>query len=181
MLNRIIDFSLRNRLTIVIGAVLLFISGIYVVSNMDIDVFPELTAPTVVIMTEAPGMAPQEVERLVTFPIETAVNGSTGIRRVRSSSSMGFSIVWVEFNWKTDIYHARQTVTERIIQVGEELPAGVHKPLLAPQSSLLGEMMILAIESDTVSDMDLRTFAEWNLRPRLLSVPGVAQVTILWL
>jgi len=179
MLNRIIDFSLRNRLTVLIGTVLLFVSGLYVVSNMDIDVFPELTAPTVVIMTEAPGMAPQEVERLVTFPIETAVNGSTGIRRVRSSSSMGFSIVWVEFNWKTDIYHARQTVTERIIQVGEELPAGVHKPLLAPQSSLLGEMMILAIESDTVSDMDLRTFAEWNLRPRLLSVPGVAQVTII--
>jgi len=179
MLNRIIDFSLRNRLTIVIGAVLLFISGMYVVSNMDIDVFPELTAPTVVIMTQAPGMAPQEVERLVTFPIETAVNGSTGIRRVRSSSSMGFSIVWVEFNWKTDIYHARQTVTERIIQVSEELPAGVNKPLLAPQSSLLGEMMILGIESDTVSDMDLRTFAEWNVRPRLLSVPGVAQVTII--
>ncbi|MDT8401957.1 MAG: efflux RND transporter permease subunit [Bacteroidales bacterium] len=179
MLNRIIDFSLRNRLTIVIGTVLLFISGMYVASNMDIDVFPELTAPTVVIMTEAPGMAPQEVERLVTFPIETAVNGSTGIRRVRSSSAMGFSIVWVEFNWKTDIYHARQTVTERIIQVGEELPAGVHKPLLAPQSSLLGEMMILAIESDTVSGMDLRTFAEWTLRPRLLSVPGVAQVTII--
>ncbi len=179
MLNRIIDFSLRNRLTIVIGAILLLISGMYVVSNMDIDVFPELTAPTVVIMTQAPGMAPQEVERLVTFPIETAVNGSTGIRRVRSSSSMGFSIVWVEFNWKTDIYHARQTVTERIIQVNEELPTGVNKPLLAPQSSLLGEMMILGIESDTVSDMDLRTFAEWNLRPRLLSVPGVAQVTII--
>ncbi|MEE4213424.1 MAG: efflux RND transporter permease subunit [Bacteroidales bacterium] len=179
MLNRIIDFSLRNRLTILTGTVLLFVSGLYVVSNMDIDVFPELTAPTVVIMTEAPGMAPQEVERLVTFPIETAVNGSTGIRRVRSSSSMGFSIVWVEFDWKTDIYHARQTVTERIIQVSEELPAAVNKPLLAPQSSLLGEMMILAIESDTVSDMDLRTFAEWNLRPRLLSVPGVAQVTII--
>ncbi|MFO7756178.1 MAG: efflux RND transporter permease subunit, partial [Bacteroidales bacterium] len=177
MLNRIIDFSLKNRLTILIAAIVLLLSGSYISSNMDIDVFPELTAPTVVIMTEAPGMAPQEVERLVTFPLETAVNGSTGIRRVRSSSSMGFSIVWVEFDWKTDIYHARQTITERIIQVSAELPQGVNKPVLAPQSSLLGEMMILAIESDTVSNMDLRTFAEWNLRPRLLSIPGVAQVT----
>ncbi|MDZ7738265.1 MAG: efflux RND transporter permease subunit [Bacteroidales bacterium] len=177
MLNRIIDFSLKNRLTILISALVLLLSGTYISSNMDIDVFPELTAPTVVIMTEAPGMAPQEVERLVTFPLETAVNGSTGIRRVRSSSSMGFSIVWVEFDWKTDIYHARQTITERIIQVSAEMPQGVNKPVLAPQSSLLGEMMILAIESDSVSDMDLRTFAEWNLRPRLLSIPGVAQVT----
>ena len=177
MLNRIIDYSLKNRLTILIAAVLLLFSGTYIATNMDIDVFPELTAPTVVIMTEAPGMAPQEVERLVTFPVETAVNGSTGIRRVRSGSSMGFSIVWVEFDWKTDIYHARQTITERIIQVSAELPQGVNKPVLAPQSSLLGEMMILGLESDTVSDTDLRTFAEWNLRPRLLSIPGVAQVT----
>ncbi len=177
MLNKFIDFSLRNRLTILIATVLLFLSGLWVTSRMDIDVFPELTAPTVVIMTEASGMAPQEVERLVTFPIETAVNGSTGIRRVRSSSSMGFSIVWVEFDWKTDIYHARQTITERIIQVSSELPEGVNKPFLAPQSSLLGEMMIIGIESDTVSAMDLRTFAEWNIRPRLLSIPGVAQVT----
>jgi len=177
MLNRIIAYSLNNRLTILIAAVLLLLSGTYIATNMDIDVFPELTAPTVVIMTEAPGMAPQEIERLVTFPVETAVNGSTGIRRVRSSSSMGFSIVWVEFDWKTDIYHARQTITERIIQVSAELPQGVNKPVLAPQSSLLGEMMILGLESGTVSDTDLRTFAEWNLRPRLLSIPGVAQVT----
>ncbi|HKL66423.1 MAG TPA: efflux RND transporter permease subunit, partial [Bacteroidales bacterium] len=177
MLNRIIYFSLKNRLSILIAALLLLLSGLYVTNRMDIDVFPELTAPTVVIMTEAPGMAPQEVERLVTFPIETAVNGSTGIRRVRSNSTMGFSIVWVEFNWKTDIYNARQTVTERIIKVSSELPGEVNKPVLAPQSSLLGEMMIIAVESDSVSDMDLRTFAEWNLRRRLLSIPGVAQVT----
>lgn len=177
MLNRIIYFSLKNRLSILIAALLLLLSGLYVTNRMDIDVFPELTAPTVVIMTEAPGMAPQEVERLVTFPIETAVNGSTGIRRVRSNSTMGFSIVWVEFNWKTDIYNARQTVTERIIKVSSELPEEVNKPVLAPQSSLLGEMMIIAVESDSVSDMDLRTFAEWNLRRRLLSIPGVAQVT----
>lgn len=177
MLNRIIDFSLKNRLIILIAAVLLLFSGTYIATNMDIDVFPELTAPTVVIMTEAPGMAPQEIERLVTFPVETAVNGSTGIRRVRSSSSTGFSIVWVEFDWQTDIYHARQTITERIIQLSAELPKGVNEPVLAPQSSLLGEMMILGLESGTVSDTDLRTFAEWNLRPRLLSIPGVAQVT----
>lgn len=177
MLNKIIDFSLKNRITVIIAAILLFLTGSYVTTQMDIDVFPELTAPTVVIMTEAHGMAPEEVERLVTFPIETAVNGSTGIRRVRSNSSMGFSIVWVEFDWDTDIYHARQTVTERLIQVSEELPQSVNKPVLAPQSSLLGEMMIIAIESDSVSGMDLRTMAEWNFRPRLLSIAGVAQVT----
>ncbi len=179
MLNKIIYFSLRNRITILISAILLLLSGLYVANNMDIDVFPELTAPTVVVMTEAPGMAPEEVERLVTFPVETAVNGSTGIRRVRSSSSMGLSIVWVEFDWKTDIYHARQTVTERMIQVSSELPQSAGKPVLAPQSSLLGEMMILALDSDSVNSMDLRTFAEWNLRPRLLSIPGIAQVTII--
>lgn len=177
MLNRIIDFSLKNRITIVIAALILIITGGYISSTMDIDVFPELTAPTVVIMTSAPGMAPEEVEKLVTFPIETAVNGSTGLRRVRSNSAMGFSIVYVEFDWKTDIYDARQTVTERLIQVGEELPLGVGKPVIAPQASLLGEMMIIGIESDSVSGTDLRTLAEWTVRPRLLSISGVAQVT----
>ncbi len=155
----------------------MLVSGAYVTRNMDIDVFPELTAPTVVIMTEAPGMAPEEVEQLVSFPIETAVNGATGLRRVRSGSSMGFSIVWVEFDWETDIYDARQTVTERLLQVTEELPNGVRKPVIAPQSSLLGEMMIIAIESDTKNGMELRTIAEWTVRPRLLSIAGVAQVT----
>src|SRR5210317_2017962 len=119
MLNKLIKFSLENRLTIVLGAIILLVSGAYITRNMDIDVFPELTAPTVVIMTEATGMAPEEVEQLVTFPIETAVNGSTGLRRVRSGSSMGFSIVWVEFDWNTDIYDARQIVTERLLQVSE--------------------------------------------------------------
>ncbi len=176
MLNRIIDFSLSNRLTVLIATVLVLMMGTYVAYQMEIDIFPELTAPTVVIMTEAHGMAPEEVERLVTFPIETAVNGATDIRRVRSNSSMGFSIVFVEFNWGTDIYKARQTVTERLLQTSEQLPAGVNKPVIAPQSSLLGEIMIIAMVSDSVSPMDLRTIADWNVTPRLLSVAGVAQV-----
>ena len=179
MLNRIIDFSLKNRLSIIVGAVLLIISGIYVAMRMEIDIFPELTAPTVVIMTEASGMAPEEVERLVTFPIETTVNGATSIRRVRSSSSMGFSIVFVEFDWGTDIYKARQTVAERLIQANELLPAGIDKPVIAPQTSLLGEMMIIALESDSVSPMDLRTMADWIVAPRLLSIGGVAQVNVI--
>jgi CzcA family heavy metal efflux pump len=177
MLNRIIGFSLRNRITVVIGAMILLVAGGFITSDMDIDVFPELTAPTVVIMTQAPGMAAEEVEKLVTFPIETSVNGATGLRRVRSGSSMGFSIVWAEFNWKTDIYDARQTVTERLIQVSEELPLGAGKPMIAPQASLLGEMMIIGLRSDSLSPTDLRTVAEWTVRPRLLSIPGVSQVT----
>jgi len=176
MLDKITAFSLKNRLIILIGAFLLLITGIFIISRIDIDIFPELTAPTVVIMTEARGMAPEEIERLVSFPIETSVNGSAGIRRVRSNSSMGFSIVWVEFNWGTDIYKARQTVSERLFLIGEMLPEGVDRPAIAPQTSLLGEMMIIALESDTVDQMDLRTFADWNLKPRLLSIPGVAQV-----
>ena len=179
MLNKIIDFSLKNRLSIIVGAVLLIISGIYVATRMEIDIFPELTAPTVVIMTEASGMAPEEVERLVTFPIETTVNGATSIRRVRSSSSMGFSIVFVEFDWGTDIYKARQTVAERLIQANELLPAGIDKPVIAPQTSLLGEMMIIALESESVSPMDLRTIADWIVAPRLLSIGGVAQVNVI--
>ncbi len=178
MLNNIIDFSLRNRLLILLGAVLLFISGTYFALRMEIDIFPELTAPTVVILTEASGMATEEVERLVTFPIETSVNGATGIRRVRSNSSMGFSVVYVEFDWGTDIYKARQTVAERLIQANELLPEGIDRPVIAPQTSLLGEMMIVAIESDSLSMMDLRTLADWTVVPRLLSVRGVAQVTV---
>jgi CzcA family heavy metal efflux pump len=145
---------------------------------MELDVFPDLTAPTVVIMTEAHGMAPEEVERLVSFPIETSVNGATNIRRVRSSSAMGFSMVWAEFDWGTDIYNARQTVTERLIQVRENLPKGVGEPFIAPQSSIMGEIMLFAVTSDTTPSMELRTLTEWNIRPRLLSVGGVAQITI---
>jgi CzcA family heavy metal efflux pump len=176
MLDKITAFSLKNRLIILTGALLVLASGVYLITRMEIDIFPELTAPTVVIMTEANGMAPEEVEKLVTFPIETTVNGSTGIRRVRSASSMGFSIVWVEFDWGTDIYRARQTVSERLFQVREMLPAGVDQPVIAPQTSLLGEMMIVGMTSDTLSRMELRTLADWNVTPRLLSIPGVAQV-----
>jgi CzcA family heavy metal efflux pump len=177
MLNKLIQFSLNNRITVILGAVILLVSGTYITGNMDIDVFPELTAPTVVVMTQAPGMAPEEVEQLVSFPVETSVNGATGLRRVRSSSSMGFSIVWVEFDWDTDIYDARQTVTERLLQVSEDLPVGVSKPVIAPQSSLLGEMMIIGMESESKSGMELRTIAEWTVKPRILSIAGVAQVT----
>lgn len=176
MLDRITDFSLKNRLIILTGTFLILASGLYLISRMDVDIFPELTAPTVVIMTEANGMAPEEVEKLVSFPIETTVNGSTGIRRVRSSSTMGFSIVWVEFDWGTDIYKARQTVAERLFQVRELLPEGVDQPVMAPQASLLGEMMIIGMTSDTLDKMELRTLADWNVTPRLLSIPGVAQV-----
>lgn len=179
MLDKITEYSLKNRLIVLTGSILILVTGIFLVSRMDIDIFPELTAPTVVIMTEAHGMAPEEVEQLVSFPIETTVNGSTGIRRVRSNSSMGFSIVWVEFDWGTDIYKARQTVTERLFQVNQMLPEGVDQPVIAPQTSLLGEMMIIAMESDTVNQMDLRTLADWNVAPRLLSIPGVAQVHII--
>lgn len=179
MLNKIIQYALHNRLVVLVSAMLLLLGGGYVTSRMDVDIFPELTAPTVVVMTEAHGLAPEEVEQLVTFPIETAVNGATDIRRVRSSSSMGFSIVWVEFDWGTDIYNARQTVSERLVRASKDLPKGVGEPVIAPQSSLLGEVMIVGLTSDKKSPMELRTMAEWNLRPRLLSVGGVAQVTII--
>jgi CzcA family heavy metal efflux pump len=179
MLDKIIDYSLRNRLSIVIGALLLIITGTIVTLRMDIDIFPELTAPTVVIMTEASGMAPEEVETLVSFPIETAVNGATSIRRVRSTSTMGFSIVFVEFDWGTDIYKARQTVAERLIQANAKLPEGIEKPVIAPQTSLLGEMMIIALESDTLTPMEIRTMADWTVAPRLLAVGGVAQVNVI--
>jgi CzcA family heavy metal efflux pump len=177
MINKIIDFSLKNRLIILAAAMIVLISGAYVWKYLDIDIFPDLNAPTVVIMTEAHDMAPEELERMVTFPIETAINGSNNLRRLRSSSSMGFSIVWAEFDWGTDIYQARQTINERLATILEILPQNVEKPILAPQTSLLGEVMIFALTSDSVSEMDLRTMADWKFRPRLLSVPGISQVT----
>lgn len=179
MINSIIEFSLRNRLMVLAGSLLIFVSGTYIALRMEIDIFPELTAPTVVVLTEASGMAPEEVERLVTFPIETTVNGAASVRRVRSSSSMGFSVVYVEFDWGTDIFRARQTVAERLIQANEMLPEGIDRPVIAPQTSLLGEMMIIAMESDSLTPMDLRTLADWTVAPRLLSVGGVAQVTVM--
>lgn len=179
MLNKIIQFALNNRLVVLIGSVLLLIGGTYTAENMEVDVFPDLNAPTVVVMTEAKGMAPEEVERLVTFPVETAVNGATDVRRVRSSSTTGFSIVWVEFNWGTDIYRARQIVSEKLAVVGESLPSNVGNPTLGPQSSILGELMIIGLTADSTSMLDLRTLADWTIRPRLLSTGGVAQVTVL--
>lgn len=178
MLNKIIKFSLHNRILIVVASVLLIVFGSYIATRMEVDVFPDLTAPTVVVLTEAHGMAPEEVEKLVTFPIETSVNGATNVRRVRSSSSAGISIVWVEFEWNTDIFKARQIVNEKIIAVAEKLPVDVGNPTMAPQSSIMGEIMLISLTADTTSQMDLRTIADWTLRPRLLATGGVAQVVV---
>lgn len=179
MLNRIIHFSLSNRLLILVAAALLMVAGAYVMNRTEVDVFPDLNAPTVVVMTEAGGMAAEEVEQLVTFPIETAVNGATGVRRVRSSSTTGFSVVWVEFDWDMDIYLARQIVSEKIAMAAEELPENVGNPTLGPQSSILGELLIVGMTADSTSMLDLRTIADWTIRPRLLSTGGVAQVAVL--
>ena len=179
MLNKIIRFSLNNRMVVLVASVLLMLAGTYTATNMEVDVFPDLNAPTVVVMTEAKGMAPEEVERLVSFPVETALNGATDVRRVRSSSTTGFSIVWVEFNWGTDIYRARQIVSEKLSVVKDDLPSNVGNPTLGPQSSILGELMIIGLTADSTSLQDLRTLADWTIRPRLLSTDGVAQVTVI--
>ncbi|HPI07861.1 MAG TPA: efflux RND transporter permease subunit, partial [Saprospiraceae bacterium] len=179
MLNRIIKYSLQNRLLILAASALLLIWGSYTALRMEVDVFPDLTAPTVVVLTEAHGMAPEEAERLVTFPIETAVNGSTGVRRVRSSTAAGISIVWVEFEWGSDVFRARQIVTEKMATVAERLPEGVGAPTLAPQSSIMGEIMLISVTSDSVTPIDLRTVADWSIRPRLLAIGGVSQVVVI--
>lgn len=179
LLARILHFSLHNRLLVLVASVLVMVGGLYTTYHTEVDVFPDLNAPTVVVMTEANGMAAEEVEQLVTFPIETAVNGATYVRRVRSSSTNSFSIVWVEFDWGTDIYLARQIVSEKLSIVAEELPDNVNKPTLGPQSSILGELMIIGLTADSTSMLDLRTLADWTIRPRLLSTGGVAQVAVL--
>ena len=179
MLNKIIEYSLNNRLMIIAASALLLIAGIYTASKMEVDVFPDLTAPTVVVLTEAHGMAPEEVEKLVTFQIETAVNGATNVRRVRSSSAAGISIVWIEFEWGTDIFKARQIVSEKLTTIAEKLPLGVGNPTLAPQSSIMGEIMLIGLSSDSTAPMDLRTIADWNIRPRLLATGGVSQVIVI--
>ncbi len=179
MINNIIKFSLNNKYFILLCSVVLVVFGIRTAINMDVDVFPDLTAPTVVVMTDAHGMASEEVERMVTFPIETAVNGATDVRRVRSASSQGFSFIWVEFDWGTDIFKARQIVSEKLITISSQMPLGVGQPVLAPQSSVMGEIFFIGIQADSTSMMDLRTIAEWNVKPLLLATGGVSQVTII--
>ena len=178
MLNRIIKFSLNNKLLVLLAVVLVTVGGIYSAKKIEVDVFPDLTMPTVVILTDASNMAPEEVERLVTFPIETAVNGATNVRRVRSSSSQGFSFVWVEFDWGMDIYRARQVISEKMSLLAEQLPAGIT-PMLAPQSSVMGEIMFIGMQADSTSMMELRTLAEWIIKPAILATGGVSNVTII--
>ena len=179
MLNKIIQYSLHNRLVVMIASIALLLWGSYTAHKMEVDVFPDLNAPTVVVMTEAQGMAPEEVERMVTFPIETAVNGATDVKSVRSSSTTGFSVVWVQFDWGTNIYTARQIVSEKLSTLGDVLPSNVGQPTLGPQSSILGEMMIFGLTANSTSLQDLRTIADWTIRPRLLSTGGVAQVAVI--
>ena len=177
-INGIIKVSLKNRMLVLLGAILLVIGGVYSSRNMDVDVFPDLTAPTVVIMTDAHGMATEEVERLVTFPIETAVNGATNVRRVRSASMYGYSFVWTEFDWGMDIFKARQIVSEKMVTLNGTLPEGIT-PVLAPQSSVMGEILFIGLQADTTSMMELRTLAEWVIKPAILATGGVSQVTII--
>lgn len=178
MLNKIIHFSLNNRLFILLAAILLIVGGLYISQDMEVDVFPDLTAPTVVVMTDAQGMSAEEVERLVTFHIETAMNGATDVRRVRSTSAQGSSFVWVEFDWGADIYKTRQVVSEKLVTLGDVLPEGVI-PVLAPQSSVMGEILFIGMQSDSTSQMELRTLAEWVVKPAILATGGVSQVTII--
>ncbi|MBU1010702.1 MAG: CusA/CzcA family heavy metal efflux RND transporter [Bacteroidetes bacterium] len=179
MINKLIKFSLNNKYFILFSSLVLVLFGSRTALNMDVDVFPDLTAPTVVVMTDAHGMATEEVERLISFPIESAVNGATDVRRVRSSSSQGYSFVWIEFDWGTDIFKARQVVSEKLISITARLPKGVGQPVLAPQSSVMGEIFFIGIQADSTSMMDLRTIAEWNVKPLLLATGGVSQVTII--
>jgi len=179
MLDNIIKFSLNNKYLILLSSLILLVFGSRTALNMDVDVFPDLTAPTVVVMTDAHGMASEEVERLVTYPVETAMNGATDVRRVRSTSSQGFSFVWVEFDWGTDIFKARQIVSEKLISVASMMPLGIGQPTLAPQSSVMGEIFFIGMQADSTSMMELRTIAEWNIKPLLLATGGVSQVTII--
>jgi len=179
MINRIIKYSLDNRQLVIFLSLLLLVSGIYTATRIEIDVFPDLTAPTVAILTDAHGVAAEEVEKLVSFPIESAMNGATDVRRVRSSSTFGMSIVWVEFDWGTDIYKARQIVSEKISILGTQLPEDVEIPVLAPQTSIMGEIMLISVTSDSLSMFELRTIAERQIKQQLLSVTGVSQVVII--
>lgn len=179
MLNRIIGFSLKNRILVLIITGLILVVGTIVTVNSEVDVFPDLNAPTVVVMTEARGYAPEEIEKTVIFPIETAVNGATGVRRVRSSATTGFAVVWVEFDWGMDIYRARQIVSEKLSTIEGQLPENVDSPVLGPQSSILGEMLIIGLTSDRIPLLDVRTYADKILRPQILGIGGVSQVTVM--
>ncbi|MDH3708264.1 MAG: efflux RND transporter permease subunit [Cyclobacteriaceae bacterium] len=179
MLNRILTVSLQNRFVILLGALILILAGVYLTKTMNVDVFPDLTAPTVTILTEAHGLESEEVEKLITFPLETALNGSPNIRRLRSASAVGISIVWAEFDWGTDIYRARQIVNERLLLVQERLPSDAGTPTMAPVSSIMGEIMLLAVESDSLSAMELRTLSDWVISPRLKALGGVANVIVI--
>lgn len=179
MLNKIIGLSLNNRMVVVVLSAILLFLGVAVTLRTEVDIFPDLNAPTVVVMTEAPGFAPEEVEKTVTFPIETSINGATGVKRVRSSSASGFSVVWIEFDWGTDIYRARQTVSEKLSEIENSLPAGAGSPTLGPQSSILGEVLIIGLTADSTSMDELRSIADRRIRPRLLSVGGVSQVSVI--
>lgn len=179
MLNKIINFSLQNRLLVLAAFAFIMITGTYIASEMDVDVFPDLTAPTVTVLTEAHGMASEEVEKLISFPIESALNGAPDMRRIRSSSAMGISIVWAEFEWGTDIYKARQIVAEKLATIESKLPDKAESPMLAPISSIMGEIMLMSLSSNSLPPMDLRSIADWNLRPQLLAISGVAQVMVI--
>jgi Cu/Ag efflux pump CusA len=176
MIDGVIRWSLDNRLFVLLGAALLLVAGSYTAWNMPVDVFPDLTAPTVTVITEAHGMAPEEAETQIAFPIETSLNGAPGVRRVRSASAVGIAIVWVEFDWGTDIYQARQIVAEKLQLAAASLPPGADRPTLAPISSIMGEILFVALTSDRHDPMELKTTADWVLRKRLLAVPGVSQV-----
>lgn len=176
MIDRIISWSLANRL-LVLGLSVIFLAvGTWVAVRMPVDVLPDLTAPTVTILVEGQGMAPTDMEALVTFPIETALNGAAGVRRVRSATAVGIAVIWVEFEWGQDIYRARQTVSERVTAVAADLPPQVDPPALAPVSSIMGEIIFIALRSDRHSPLELRTIAETQVRRRVLAVPGVSQV-----
>lgn len=179
MLNKIINLSLKNRIIVLVFTGIIMLTGGFIASDMDVDVFPDLTAPTVTILTEAHGMATEEVERLVSYPIESSMNGSPNVRRIRSSSARGISIVWAEFEWGTDIYKARQIVSEKLSTIKDRLPESIGSPILAPVSSIMGEIMLLSVTSDSINPMELRTLADWNIRQRLLAINGVAQVTVI--
>lgn len=179
MLNKIISFSLKNRLFILIASIILLITGSYITVNMEVDVFPDITAPTVSVLTESQGMAPEEIEQLVTFKIESALNGASDVRRVRSSSMAGLSIVWAEFNWGTDIYKARQIVTEKLAGIKGQLPEGADNPTLSPQASIMGEIMLIGVSSKNLDLIEVRSIAEWNIKPILLAVGGVSQVSVI--